>query len=285
MRKDWLRQERERIWEAEHQRYLSGELDIPDSVLLAACAVCTMAKKRGQAYAKPVLPLTVAWWERSGALVDDQILVPNTPPRSPKRRKRRPQPTANRPSYLRNFIQSYRNMRAVSEGHRQAWEERGKLDRAVRYKYGLDEDFEIEPELFAQPMPASHARYHHKQGLAGQLASKRRANRLKRRAEDYKPSRSSLALSLLADDMMLNEEDAEKLRVEEEAAELRRLASTVTTEVGYLYFVGDFECSEDWSYDIERGNMSLIYRTAEIDIDMGQLDGGHVEAEEESEEL
>ena len=32
------------------------------------------------------------------------------------------------------------------EAHKQAWEERERLDRAVRGKYGLDGEFQIEPE-------------------------------------------------------------------------------------------------------------------------------------------
>jgi hypothetical protein len=163
-------------------------------------------------------------------------------------------------------------MRAVSGVHRRAWEERCKLDRAVRRKYGLDDDYEIEPELLVHPIPASHARHHYRQVQAGQHAGERRANRRKRRAKDYKPSHSSLALSVLAEDITLNDEEAEKLRLMEEEAELRRLANIVATEVGYLYFVGDLECAKDWSDDIEQSNMSLIYKKAETDTDMGQLD-------------
>jgi hypothetical protein len=76
----------------------------------------------------------------------------------------------------------------------------------------------------------------------------------------------------LAEDITLNDEEAEKLRLMEEEAELRRLANIVATEVGYLYLVGDLECAKDWSDDIEQSNMSLIYKKAETDTDMGQLD-------------
>ena len=160
-------------------------------------------------------------------------------------------------------------MRAVSGVHRRAWEERCKLDRAVRRKHGLDDDHEIEPELLVHPIPASHAKYHHRQVQAGQHASERRANRHKRHAENHKPSHSSLALSVLAEDMILNDAEAEKLRLMEEEAELRRLANIVATEVGYLYLVGNLDYPNDWSGNIKRSNMSLIYKKAEIDLDMG----------------
>ena len=69
--------------------------------------------------------------------------------------------------------------------------------------------------------------------------------------------------------MILNDAEAEKLRLMEEEAELRRLANIVATEVGYLYLVGNLDYPNDWSGDIKRSNMSLIYKKAEIDLDMG----------------
>ncbi|KAF2628482.1 hypothetical protein BU25DRAFT_467143 [Macroventuria anomochaeta] len=201
-------------------------------------------------------------------------------------KQRLPQLEARRPSHLRDFMQSYPSMRTVSDAHWRTWEDRCKINRAVRRKYDLPDDFDIDPEFFAHPILASYARYHHRQIQDGQHAGKRRANRHKRRAEDYRPSRSSLALPNLAEDVPTDEADGEKPRLAEEAAELRRLTDVVATEVGYLYFVGEDDLLERWSDDVEQSDLSLIYRKVEPGMDMGQLDEDHVKTKEaESEEL
>lgn len=286
MQRDWQRQERERLWDEAHQWYLAQHGHIPtDLESCSPCIVCATIKKQSQRYAKPIVSLTTAWWEREGALREEEIVIPKTPPRSKAGKQGPPPPTAGSPSYLADFIKSWRSMRAVSDEQRRIWEGRYKLDRAIRRKYDLPDDYEIEPELFANPLPASHARYHHRQTQNGEHAAKRRANRYKRRAEGYRPSRSSLALSELANDVEMDEVELEKLRLEEEAAELRRLADVVATEVGYLYFVGEMGLLERWRDDFETSNLDLIQRQTENGMYVGHMDEEHVRTEEEMEEL
>lgn len=176
-------------------------------------------------------------------------------------------------------------MKAVSDMNKQAWEDRCKTERAVRRKYDLLDDFEIEAEFFTVPISASHARHHHIQIQNNHHASERRANRHKRRAEGYKSSRSSLALSELAEDVTMDEKEAERLKLAEKDAEIQRLANVIATEVGYLYFVGDVDDFDGWRYDVERSNMALIYRKVQSDVAMGRLDEDGAETEEESEDM
>ncbi|KAF3047184.1 hypothetical protein E8E12_011579 [Didymella heteroderae] len=277
MRKDWQRQERERLWDEAHQWYLSKHVDIPfDLETCSPCIVCATLKKQSRPYTKPVVSLTTAWWEHEGALVEEELTVPETPPCSLAKAPRPPQsqPRANQPSCIAGLIKSWRSMRAVSDEQRRIWEDRYKLDRAIRRKYDLPDDYEIEAELFENPIPASHARYHHRQLQNGEHAAERRAKRHKRRTEDYRPCRSSLALSELVDDVNTDEAGLESLRLEEEAAELRRLAGVVATEVGYLYFVGEIGLLERWRDDVERSNLDLIQRQTENGVQVGEEHDG-----------
>ena len=283
LRKDWLRQERERIWEEAHQNYLAqyGVLP-PDDSASSACVVCATLKELGQLYAKPIVSLTAVWWEREGPLVVDQL--PRTRLHPTTTRKRPSQPQPGRPSYLRDLIQSYWNTRTVSDVQRRAWEDHCKIDRAVRRKYDLPEDFDIDTEFLTIPIPASHARYHHRQTRDGLYAGERRAKRHKRRAEDYKPSRSSLALSTSAEDVRVDDMELEKMRVAEEAAELRRLTNVVATEVGYLYLIGDVDLLGKWRDDVKQSNLSLIYRKSETGMGMGYVAENLVETQEGEED-
>jgi len=151
-------------------------------------------------------------------------------------------------------------MKALSDEQRQFWEDRYRLEQAIRRKYDLPDEYVVEPELFESPIPASHARYHYRQILTDRHAAERRANRHKRRAEGFRPSRSFLALSEIVNDMEMDEAELEKLRQEEDAAELRRVADVVATEVGYLYFVGELGLLERWKDDFEASNLDLVQR-------------------------
>ncbi|KAF1349350.1 hypothetical protein EJ07DRAFT_68636, partial [Lizonia empirigonia] len=261
MTRDQLRQKREELWEEQHQRYLAQYgLFPPDSSLLTACVACaTIMEAHEVAKTQTSIP-AMPWWERQGALVADKFLVPNTAPQPTTGRERRPKPKGKRPSYLRDLIRSYRKMTSVSDMHRREWGDRCKTERAVRRKYDLPENFEIDSEFFANPIPASHARHHHRQLQDRQYLGQRRTNRYMRRVEGYKPCRSPLALTELAVDVMLDELEVERLRLAEADAELQPLANVAATEVGYLYLVGDNDGLEDWRYDVERSNMSLVFR-------------------------
>lgn len=284
MRDDKLRREREQAWEKAHQQNLIRSGSLPrDDLFQALCVVCATTKELGRSYAKPIMFLKTAWWEREDALVDDEVLVPRTP-RRPKTSKKCPSRLrATQPSYLRNLILSYREIRTVSDGQRRAWEDRCKLDRTLRRKYNLTDDFGIDPELLAFPMPASQARRHHRQLQDNLKASGRRANRQKRRVESYKPSRSSLALSELAEDVIMDGTELERVRLAEEAVKLRWQTSVIATEVGYLYFVGGIGLLEHWRDDVEQSNLSLIYRKYEKGLETVELDGCHVAAEADEE--
>lgn len=176
-------------------------------------------------------------------------------------------------------------MRTVSGVQRRAWEESCKIDRAIRRKYDLDENTDLDPEFLTCPIPASHASYHHKQTQAHLYASRRRANGHKRRAEDYKPSGSLLALSESAGDMKVDDSELEKARLAEAAAELQRLTSAVAAQVGYLYFIGEAGLLERWKDDMEQSNLSLIYRKHDQDLETNTMliDEGHVYVEEDDE--
>lgn len=264
MQKDWWRQERERLWNEAHQWNVAQHGEIPaDLGYSSSCIVCVTMKKESQRYAKPIVPLTTPWWERKGGLVEEEIVVPEALPRPLTTTRRPPQARARQASYLADFIKSWRSMRTVSDTQRRIWEDRCKLDRAIRRKYDLPDDYELGSEILAHPLPASHARYHHRQIQNNEHATERRANRHKRRAEDYKPSRSSLALSELANDVKVDEAELKRLRLEEEAAELRRLADVTATEVGYLYFVGEMNLLERWRDDLEISSLDLIHRQTE----------------------
>lgn len=284
MQKDWARQERERLCEEAHQWYFSEHGKIPsDPETCSPCLVC--AKLRGQSlpYKKPDTARTTTWWEHDGALVEEELVIPETPPRSLVKTPRSPQsqPQTKKPSYLANLIKSWRSMKVLSDEQRRLWEERNMLEQAIRRKYDLPEDYEVEHELFESPIPASHARYHHRQFLNGKYAAERRANRYKRRAEDYKPSRSSLALSELVNDVDLDKAGLERLKQEQEAAELQRLADVTATEVGYLYFVGELGLLERWRDDFEASNLDLIQRQTENGVYVGHVEEELIEADDE----
>ncbi|KAJ4370060.1 hypothetical protein N0V86_008795 [Didymella sp. IMI 355093] len=282
MQKDWQRQERERLWDEAHAWYLLQYGHIPsDPETCSHCLVCARLKKQGQGYTKPAVSLTTTWWEHEGALAEEELVVPETPPRPLPGTPRVPQsqPRASQPSSLAGLIKTWRSMRAVSDEQRRIWEDRYKLDRAIRRKYDLPDDYDIEPELFANPLPASHARYHHRQLQYGEHAGERRTNRHKRRAEGYRPSRSSLALSELVNEVEMDEAEVERLRLEEQAAGLRRLADVMATEVGYLYFVGEMGLLERWRDEFEVSNLELIQRQTEDGLYVGWVGEEHVEAE------
>ncbi|KAF3048484.1 hypothetical protein E8E11_009414 [Didymella keratinophila] len=227
----------------------------------------------------PSVSRITAWWEHDGALVEEERIMPETPPRSLAKTPRSPQlqPQTTKPSYLADLIKSWRSMKALSDEQRQIWEDRYRLEQAIQRKYDLPDEYVVEPALFESPIPASHARYHHRQILTGRHAAERRANRRKRRAEGYRPSRSSLALSELVSDMEIDEAELEKLRQEEEAAELRRAADVVATEVGYLYFVGELGLLERWRDEFEASNLDLIQRQTENGVYVGHVEDEHVE--------
>jgi hypothetical protein len=284
LQKDWHRQGQERLWDGAHQWYLSQHGNIPsDPETRSPCIVCARLRDENQRYTMPAVSRTRAWWEHDGALVEEVLLLPETPLRSLAKTPRSPQPQsqAKKPSYLADLIKSWRSMKTLSDEQRRAWEDRFKLEQAIRRKYDLPENYEVEPELFESPIPASHARYHHRQLLTGRHAAERRANRHKRRAEGFRPSRSSLALSELINDIEMDEVELRKLRQEEEAAELRRLADVVATEVGYLYFVGQLGLLERWRDAFETSNLDLIQRQTENGVYVGYVGEEHVETEEE----
>lgn len=286
MQKDWWRQERERLWDEAHKWHLAQHGEIhADLGFTSPCIVCATLKKQSQRYGKLIVPLTTPWWEREGALMEEVIVVPETPSRLLAKTPHPLQLRARQPSYLADLIKSWRSMRTVSDEQRRIWEDRCKLDRAIRRKYDLPDDYELEPEILAHPLPASHARYHHRQIQNHEHAAERRVNRHKRSAEDYKPSRSSLALSELANDVKVDGAELERLRLEGEAAELRRLAGVTATEVGYLYFVGETDLLERWRDDLEISNLELIQRQIENGMSVGRMDEEHVETAEEIEEL
>src|SRR5690242_10805267 len=159
MRYDWSRRERERVWEEAHQEHLP---EASDEMIPTTCVVCDATKNLGLPYTNPIIPLTTAWWEREGALMAGQIPLPRSPLRVKTSTKDISKLRSKIPSCLRDFIQSCREMRIVSDSQRQAWEDRCKLDRAIRRKYNLADDYDIDPEILAFPIPASHARYHHR---------------------------------------------------------------------------------------------------------------------------
>ncbi|KAJ4322957.1 hypothetical protein N0V94_002112 [Neodidymelliopsis sp. IMI 364377] len=187
---------------------------------------------------------------------------------------------ATRPSSLRFYVQTFRAARDESDSYNEARENRCKTERAVRRKYDLPEDFDIDPEFWTNPIPASHASYYHKQTQNSRHAGERRVNRQKRRAETYKPSRSSLVLSELADDIKIDEMEVERSRLAEEAEEAQRQMDIVAAEVGYLYFVGDTGRSEAVEYEVERSNRGLVYRRAEVDVHMNDTGAEGEENEE-----
>lgn len=121
----------------------------------------------------------------------------------------------------------------------------------------------MEPELFKNPIPASHDRYLQRQLLGGKNAAGRRANRYKRRTEGLWSSRSSLALSELVNDVDLDEGELDRLKHEQEAAELQQLANVAATEVGPFYFMGELGLLERWSDDFEASILDLIQRQTE----------------------
>jgi hypothetical protein len=140
----------------------------------------------------------------------------------------------------------------------------------------------VEPQLFQSPIPASHARYHHRQLQTDRHAAEQRANRLKRRTAGSRPSRSTLALSELANEMEMDEAELEKLRRDEEAVELR-LTDAVATEVGYLYLVGELGLQERWRDDFEASNLDLVQTQTENGVYVEHVEDEHVEIEQERE--
>lgn len=270
MRKDWLRQNKERLWEEAHQQYMA-EHGVLHNLGQLDCVVCAAIEQPEQLYVKPPETVTMTWWEQEGGLVVDQILVPRTPPRRLTKKKRPSRSQPKPPSELKNFISSFRNMRKTADAQREHWENRRKLDMAIRRKYDLQDEFDLDPDFLSSPLPASHARSHHQHTQDDLFASERRAKRYKRRAEGYRLSRSSLGLSELAEDIVLDEAELKNMRRAEESAELRRLTDNVATEVGYLYFVGAVGMLEKWTDDTEKSNLSLIYRQYDMDMDMRQM--------------
>lgn len=273
MKKDQLRQRREEDWEEAHQRHLAQYGLFPRGPSTnSACQLCAAKTQPQQLHVKQGATSTVTWWERPSTLVANQVLVPNTPPRSLTGKRAAPKSKEKRRSYLRGCIQGYREMTSALDVQKRACEERFKTERVLRRKYGLTDDFEIAAEFFANPIPASHAHYHYRQIQDGQHSGARRANRYKRRAEGYRPARSSLAMSELARDVTTDNADLERMNLAAEDAELQRLARTVATEVGYLYFVGEANCSKEWRREIEQSNKSLVFRKDEWDVEMVELD-------------
>lgn len=282
MRRDWQRQERERLWDEGHRWYVAQHGRIPfDPETCSPCIVCAKMTKQSQQYAQSTVCLTTAWWEREGALVEEEMVVPETPPRPLASGGRPPQSETKQTSYLAEFIQSWRSMRTVSDEERRSREDRYKLDRAIRRKYDLPDDYELEEEMLAIPLPAPHAKHLHRQMQNSEHAAERRANRHKRRAEDYRSCRSSLALSELAREVEVDEAELERLRLEAEAAELRRLVSVVASEVGYLYFVGEMGLLERWKEEFRVSDLDLIQRQMENGVYVGHEDEVEGEVEEE----
>lgn len=263
-----------------HLRYMSKYGFVAtDLSLLSVCVVCAALTEHPQpnkAHIKTIAKK--AWWEQQGALVGDQNLVSNQPRCLSD--KPLPSPKVKRSSYLRTFVQNDRIARTISDAHRRAWEDCCKTERAVRRKYDLPDHFDIDPEFWANPIPASHARHHYQQTQRGQHSIERRANRTKRQVEGYKPCHSSLAHSELAEDIEVDNMEIQRSTLAEEAAELQRLASVVATEVGYLYFLGAVDGVEDWRYDVEQSKRDMVYRRLE-NMELEQTNQERNETEEE----
>jgi hypothetical protein len=170
----------------------------------------------------------------------------------------------------------------LSDEQRRAWEDHYRLEQAIRGNHDLSDEYVVEPQLFQSPIPASHARYHHRQLQTDRHAAEQRANRLKRRTAGSRPSRSTLALSELANEMEMDEAELEKLRRDEEAVELR-LTDAVATEVGYLYLVGELGLQERWRDDFEASNLDLVQTQTENGVYVEHVEDEHVEIEQERE--
>lgn len=283
LRRDWQRQERERLWDEAHPWYVSQNGNTPTgSEACSSCVIRAELRVQNQQYTKPSISRTTTWWERDGALVEDELVVPETP-RCGGKMPHLPQPQARTPSHLADSIKSWRSMKALSDEQNRVWEDRHRLERAIRQKYDLPDEYVVDPELFESPIPASHARHHYRQLLTGRHAAERRAIRRKRRAEGFRPSRSLLAISELVNDVEMDEAEREKMRQEEEAVALRRITDVVATEVGYLYFVGELGLLERWRDDFEASDLDLVQRQTDNSVYVGHVEEEHVGIEVEME--
>lgn len=116
LQSDWRRQEKERLWDEAHQRCLSQHGNMPaDPQTCSPCVVCAKLRDQSQRYTKPVVSLTIACWEHDGALVEEELIVPETPPRSSAKTSHSPksQLQINKPSYLADLIKSWWSMEFI----------------------------------------------------------------------------------------------------------------------------------------------------------------------------
>jgi hypothetical protein len=147
---------------------------------------------------------------------------------------------------------------AASDADQRAWEMRYRTESAVRRKHGLGESFQIEPEFWDAPILASISLHNHQNAVAERRMAERRA-----RGNTSRPPlpRSLLSYTALTEELDVDEETLEAVRMTEEHELLERQAQKVAGEVGYLYFVGDINKVLYWRDDYLRSNHHLVQRS------------------------
>jgi hypothetical protein len=257
--RDQLRVESEQTWDDAHQRSRHMPAAAP-FVKPQDCPTCAETTASRSTYT-PEIPKTkeTAWWEQLGALVADHILVPRTPPRQVKPvGAQQSGPKAKGSAELRTLVLNVRSSMATSDAEQRAWEMRYRTESAVRRKHGLGERFQIEPEFWDVPILASVSQYNYQNVMAEKRMAERRARGNTSRPP---PPRSSLSYTALAEELAVNEEILEAIRMREENELLERQALKVAGEVGYLYFVGDIYRTMYWRDDYLRSNRHLVQRS------------------------
>lgn len=290
--RDQLRIEREQAWDEAHQRAGSIQAAAPQFPSTADCPVCASTiASYSTSLPEPRAEKDVAWWEKSGALVADHVLVPRTPLRPV--RSPRVAPKAKGPSALQMIVRNFRRAMMASDAHRRTWELRYRTESAVRRKHSLGEGYHFEPEFWDAPISAYISRQAHQHVKDEQRMAARRARGNTARP---RPPRSSLSYSAHTDEVEVDKETLEEMEKREEMEKLERMARKVGEEVGYLYFIGEVDGLFHWRDDYLRSDRQLVYRKVvpearaeapesdSAEAGSGDDDGGSDEEEDDEDE-
>jgi hypothetical protein len=279
--RDQLREEREQAWDDAHQQY--GYLQAAATPQTPAeCPVCaSIAASCPTKVLKTKPGKEVTWWERSGGLVTDYVLVSITPLQNVHERQRAQR--AKGTPRLRGIIQESRKALTLSNAQRHTWELRYRTETAIRRKYSLSGQYHIPQEFWDKPISASLSRQSYQQA---QDDEKRAARQARGNTTRPKPPRSALSYSECSDDIKPNQLELEQMWEVEKMESLERKARKIGEEVGYLYFVGDgADGLYEWREDFLRSDHQLVYRNDGLGSDKAKSESGSEEDEDSYKEM
>lgn len=261
-----LRWEREQAWNTAHERASSQLAQAAAAVLPETCSLCPACDSMVASYPTNIpeaqVAAHVAWWERPGALATPTDIFGRT--RTPAPRHSQSgwyARTTKGNAELRQIVRNHRHSKRQEEMMKQAWYARNTTERAIRCKYNLGSESEIQSAFWDSPLSLLLSRQTYQYARDQARMEERYARGNKSRP---KPPPSPLSSSQSVEDLHVDQDFAETLYETEEKERLERQAKKVAKEVGYLYFVGgSIDGMMEWKEDIDQGSKVLVTGTRE----------------------